>query len=44
MSMSKLRIVCAGMCNTKRAEIRYLARQVAGCGGQPCRDVDAVIQ
>lgn len=29
------RIVCTGMCNTKAAEIRYLARMVAEMGGEP---------
>jgi len=33
--MSKPTIVCAGMCNTKSAEIRYLAEQVAEQGGEP---------
>jgi len=33
--MSKPTIVCAGMCNTKSAEIRYLAEQVAEHGGEP---------
>lgn len=33
--MSKPAIVCAGMCNTKSAEIRYLAEQVAEQGGEP---------
>lgn len=28
-------IICAGMCNTKAAEIRYLADQVAEFGGKP---------
>jgi uncharacterized protein (UPF0261 family) len=32
---AKPRIVCAGMCNTKGAEIRYLARMVAEHGGEP---------
>ncbi len=31
--MKKPKIVCAGMCNTKAAEIRYLAQQVAAFGG-----------
>ena len=29
------KIVCAGMCNTKGAEIRFLARMVAEHGGEP---------
>ncbi len=33
--MTKPTIVCAGMCNTKSAEIRYLAEQVAEHGGEP---------
>jgi uncharacterized protein (UPF0261 family) len=33
--MSRPRIICAGMCNTKSAEIRYLAQQVAEYGGEP---------
>jgi len=33
--MAKPTIVCAGMCNTKRAEIKYLAEQVAAQGGEP---------
>ena len=33
--MSKPTIVCAGMCNTKSAEIKYLAEQVAAQGGEP---------
>jgi len=33
--MSKPTIVCAGMCNTKGAEIKYLAEQVAEQGGEP---------
>ena len=33
--MSKPTIVCAGMCNTKSAEIKYLAEQVAEQGGEP---------
>lgn len=33
--MIKPRIVCAGMCNTKAAEIRYLASMVAEHGGEP---------
>ena len=28
--MSKPTIVCAGMCNTKSAEIKYLAEHIAG--------------
>jgi uncharacterized protein (UPF0261 family) len=33
--MSKPKIVCAGMCNTKATEIKYLARVVAEYGGDP---------
>ena len=33
--MTKPRIVCAGMCNTKGTEIRYLAHTVAEYGGEP---------
>ncbi|MGD0019327.1 MAG: Tm-1-like ATP-binding domain-containing protein [Candidatus Limnocylindrales bacterium] len=33
--MTKPMIVCAGMCNTKSAEIKYLAEQVAEHGGKP---------
>ena len=33
--MGKPTIVCAGMCNTKSAEIKYLAEQVAEQGGKP---------
>jgi uncharacterized protein (UPF0261 family) len=33
--MRKPTIVCAGMCNTKGTEIRYLAEQVAERGGVP---------
>lgn len=33
--MRKPAIVCVGMCNTKGAEIRHLAEQVAEQGGQP---------
>jgi uncharacterized protein (UPF0261 family) len=33
--MRKPTIVCAGMCNTKGAEIRFLAEMVAAHGGQP---------
>ena len=33
--MTKPTIVCAGMCNTKSAEMRYLAEQVAEHGGEP---------
>ena len=33
--MTKPRIVCAGMCNTKGTEIRYLAQMVAEYGGEP---------
>ncbi|MGA2513668.1 MAG: Tm-1-like ATP-binding domain-containing protein [Candidatus Limnocylindrales bacterium] len=33
--MAKPVIVCAGMCNTKGAEIRYLAEQVEAHGGEP---------
>jgi uncharacterized protein (UPF0261 family) len=33
--MNKPTIVCAGICNTKSAEIRYLAEQVAEHGGEP---------
>jgi uncharacterized protein (UPF0261 family) len=33
--MTRPRIVCAGMCNTKGAEIRFLAQQVAEFGGEP---------
>jgi uncharacterized protein (UPF0261 family) len=33
--MSKPTIVCAGMCNTKSAEMKYLAEQVAEHGGRP---------
>jgi uncharacterized protein (UPF0261 family) len=33
--MSKPTIVCAGMCNTKPAEIKFLAEQVAQQGGEP---------
>jgi uncharacterized protein (UPF0261 family) len=33
--VTKPRIVCAGMCNTKGTEIRYLARTVAEYGGEP---------
>ena len=33
--MSKPMIVCAGMCNTKGAGIKYLAEQVAQYGGVP---------
>jgi len=33
--MSKPTIVCTGMCNTKGAEIKYLAEQVAEYGGVP---------
>jgi uncharacterized protein (UPF0261 family) len=33
--MRKPTIVCAGMCNTKSAEIKYLAEQVAEHGGEP---------
>jgi len=33
--MSKPTIVCAGMCNTKSAEIKFLAQQVAEQGGAP---------
>lgn len=33
--MSKPKIVCAGMCNTKSAEIKYLAEQVEAFGGEP---------
>lgn len=32
---SRPTIVCAGMCNTKGAEIRFLAEQVAEHGGEP---------
>jgi uncharacterized protein (UPF0261 family) len=31
----KPKIVCTGMCNTKSAEIKYLAQQVAEQGGEP---------
>jgi uncharacterized protein (UPF0261 family) len=33
--MNKPTIVCTGMCNTKSAEIKYLAEQVAAQGGTP---------
>lgn len=33
--MSKPKIVCAGMCDTKGPEIRYLAQMVAKHGGEP---------
>jgi uncharacterized protein (UPF0261 family) len=33
--VGKPKIVCTGMCNTKSAEIRYLARMVAEYGGEP---------
>lgn len=33
--MERPTIVCAGMCNTKGAEIRFLAEQVAEYGGRP---------
>jgi uncharacterized protein (UPF0261 family) len=33
--MNKPRIICTGMCNTKSAEIKYLAQQVAEYGGEP---------
>lgn len=33
--MRKSKIVCAGMCNTKSAEIRYLAEQVSVFGAEP---------
>lgn len=33
--MRKPTIVCAGMCNTKTAEMKYLAEQVAEHGGEP---------
>jgi uncharacterized protein (UPF0261 family) len=33
--MNKPTIVCTGMCNTKSAEIKYLAEQVAEQGGEP---------
>ena len=33
--MRKPKIVCAGMCNTKSAEIRYLAEQVSVFGAEP---------
>jgi uncharacterized protein (UPF0261 family) len=33
--MDKPTIVCTGMCNTKSAEIKYLAEQVAEQGGMP---------
>ncbi|MEZ5789259.1 MAG: Tm-1-like ATP-binding domain-containing protein [Nitratireductor sp.] len=33
--MSRPKIVCAGMCDTKSAEMRFLADQVAAFGGQP---------
>ncbi len=33
--MNKPKIVCAGMCNTKATEIRYLAQMVAEHGGDP---------
>jgi len=33
--VTKPRIVCAGMCNTKGTEIRYLAQMVAEYGGEP---------
>ena len=33
--MRKPVIVCTGMCNTKSAEIKYLAEQVAEQGGEP---------
>ena len=33
--MKKPVIVCTGMCNTKSAEIKYLAAQVAEQGGEP---------
>ena len=32
---SRPTIVCAGMCNTKGAEMRFLAEQVAEQGGEP---------
>gem|GEM_PF-68910 len=34
-TVTKPRIVCAGMCNTKGAEIKYLAHMVAEYGGEP---------
>ena len=33
--MTRPKIVCTGMCNTKGAEIRYLAEMVAAYGGEP---------
>jgi uncharacterized protein (UPF0261 family) len=33
--MDRPRIVCAGMCNTKGPEIRFLAQMVAEYGGEP---------
>ncbi len=33
--MPKPKIVCAGMCNTKADEIKYLAQMVAEYGGEP---------
>ena len=33
--MSKPTIICTGMCNTKGAEVRFLAEMVAAQGGRP---------